>query len=278
VLRRAARFLLYDFDDAVLFPDSTSGKRRSLTRWLRFFARQGIPAEVARVNRDGEELKFQWTETPRGVPADALKCALLLVDLDGLDHGIALMTPQTVEPFTIELDKPSLRQQISLEAPVESDQIKVEIVKADGVGKTLIDPPEPVPGNTPIKLAVVRNDRHNNDSEGVIYRVKATLRRDRLMMQADLVAPTPSVFVQTFQQLTSNREMIEKQKKQLEEQFKKSRGGPREQARLALDQIDAGMWYADFFGKVHEKAEIHYRIFMEVAGRQIDLVVTKSAE
>ena len=38
VLRRYAAHLTLDVDDAVQFPDSTSGKRRSFTRWIRFFA------------------------------------------------------------------------------------------------------------------------------------------------------------------------------------------------------------------------------------------------
>lgn len=36
VLRRRARFLVFDFDDAILYPDSFRGKRRSFTRWIRF--------------------------------------------------------------------------------------------------------------------------------------------------------------------------------------------------------------------------------------------------
>lgn len=67
-LRRSARSLIFDFDDAIQFPDSMSRKRRSWSRWLKFLSIATSADHVIAGSRHLEKLAREYNRNVTVVP------------------------------------------------------------------------------------------------------------------------------------------------------------------------------------------------------------------
>ncbi len=106
----------------------------------------GAGTPVARLQRDGEQLSFQWTEAASAQPqAGLLRNCLLQFHGSGRRHHTALRESVAVEglPLNLERGRSSVRAEVpNLPAP---EKVRLEFVLPEGFPPSTIEPSGPLP-------------------------------------------------------------------------------------------------------------------------------------
>ena len=235
-----------------------------------------VQAGVARISRDKESLVFQWAEGADPDDANYLRNCVLQVRVGGESRYLPLVKPKQAEPLLIDLHRGMAKSTIPLEWLPETDKLRVEIAPLEGRKGHALHPPGPSPPKTPISLSFLRKDRHGNEPDKVAFRITCTARRPGLNVDLRLLEPPATLFKQIPTEGTEAlREILVQQQEKKTTESKNARGGDRSRLSQELDFLGKQLWYLDFFSAVHQKAKIHFRVYIEVGDQQVVLATTQ---
>jgi hypothetical protein len=148
-----------------------------------------------------------------------------------------------------------------------------------------LDPNGPVPVRTPANAKIMLTDAFNNVVPGAVFRVTLATSRGNLTVTQTL--PYSIASEAAVQQMRlrfplppDGRTAVEGKLKELDGMMKGKKGqGLRGEERAKVQQ---GMQFGslvlafdDFVKAANGVGKIHYRIFMEIEGRQVDIVRTE---
>ena len=261
----------------VVEPDGSDDPAIKWTICHRTASRGGTESEstdMAKVYHEGGDLKFQWLTDAANVPAGHLKNGVLLVNIDGETRPLALTKPQQAEPIVVDLQRRMPVRVIKLDNLPDKSTLRLEVKLGKSFKACQLEPAEPIEPRKQVKAAVFRMDRHNNRNPGAMFLLRFSSRRGGLAINTKLEAPPANIFARY--QLDENRmERVLEARKKLLEQLKTQRGGNRDNTNRQIDELDTGLWYADFFSTIHNAGKIHFRIFVVADDYQVDLVRTE---
>lgn len=232
--------------------------------------------DVAGISRDKNTLMFQWARGADPTRANYVCNCVLQVRVAGQSRCLPLVKPKQVEPLVVDLYQSTTKTTIPLDWLPDAGKLRVEISRVEGRKGHTLDPPEPSPPKTPIGLSFVRKDRHGNEPDKVAFRFTCTARRTGLNVELKLLEPPATRFKQIpLEGTEAVREMIVKAQEQKTKESKNARGGDRTRLSQELDFLGYQLWYLDFFNEVHQKAKIHFRVYLEAGDQQVVLATTQ---
>lgn len=237
---------------------------------------------VAKIWRDDDALMFQWAENADPASANYLRNCILQVRVEEKSRYLLLLSPKPVEPIPIDLVRGTTSGTVSLDRLPESDKLRIEITKLEAAEGYKLEPEEPAPPKTQVKLAFDRTDRHNNTRGAAEFRIMFTTRASGLSYKLQLLEP-PSLQFRSLhsQNLAAVENMILAKQEQLTKELnpkdktKAPKGEYRARLNYQLDMCEKQLWYVEFYKQVHQKAKLHFRVFVEVDGQQIVLATTE---
>ena len=239
-------------------------------------AKEAAQADVARLERTNDALTFQWLDGASTASAAALRNALLEVRLGTQSRTLALRKPVVAEPIVFDLQRASTTLAMALDSMPEPSHLRLQVVKLEGREGYLLEPAAPISNRTPARLIFPRKTRQGIEVAGVEYRLALLAKRPKVIVELNLVAPRPG---QLRPILTPDqRKSIEQRVQELVQQVASPKPDPARLHKLGeLEMGDAQLWYDDFLRAVHRKAVLHWRVFLEVDGQTLDLVVSQPA-
>ncbi len=250
----------------------------SKAAWL--IQNEGDTSEkVARLWREGENLKFQW-DAAAGVSANFLRNCIVQVRVKGDSRYLALTAPVKAEPVILDLIRGQSDSTAGIKWAPDDDLLRFKFEKLEGIERAVFVPSEPVAPKTQVALNVVYRDKHENDTTAVTFRVLPTTKKTSMGVDVRLVNPVSRAFkvlVGNYneQQLGTVADKMTTARNEMTKKADKLKG---EEAHKALREIDAmtqRIWYLNFFLAAHKKAAIHYQVVADVAGQELVLVSTK---
>jgi hypothetical protein len=240
---------------------------------------------AAKVFRAGKELSFQWADEARSASANYLRNCILQVRLDGESKYLQLAEPVISEPIILDLVGGRANQTATMKWLPDVERLRIAIIGIEGRKDFSTQPEEPVAPKTPIGLVFTRRDRHGNSSVGVQFRIMPGMKRTALNFDVRLdVTPEIAAMFRTFeasgyslQQLGTAQDKIAAEQAKLTGQLTTAKGGERDKISRNIDLLETQLWYLDFYTDIHKRAKMHYRIFIEVDGREVVLATSTTA-
>lgn len=239
--------------------------------------------DVARFFREGDVLKFQWVEGADDSVANYFRNCVLQLRLGEASHSMPLTTPEVVKPLVIDLVRGGGSASIAVKWLPESDRLRIAVTKIEGRDGSSVEPVDPAPPKTPLKLAFTRVEGTGQTSEAVAMRLVFTPRTSFIDARLQLVAPPT---FRPFQGQSTNilraqaQGNLEKVKKELEQQEKNKSKDWQRRTLMAAQQraLEQNLWLIDFYEQVHEKARVHFNISNEVSGYDKPLVLVETSD
>jgi hypothetical protein len=239
-------------------------------------AKEASQADVARLERTQDALTFQWLDGASTAAAAALRNSLLEVRLGTQSRTLALRKPVVAEPIVFDLQRASTTVAMALDSMPDPSHLRLHVVKIEGRDGYLLEPAEPISSRTPARLVFPRKTRQGVEVAGVEYRLALIAKRPRVIVELNLVAPRPGQLRPILP--PELRKSIEQKVQELAQQVASAKPDPARLHKLSeLEMGDAQLWYDDFLRAVHRKAVLHWRVFVEVDGQQLDLIVSQPA-
>jgi len=235
---------------------------------------------IARVWHNGGNLMFQWNvkkTTP--ISEGALRSCLFEVNVNGDARTLALFGQKTdVAPIEVNFAKKPKPYLIPFEGLPDPAKLRMEVTRVEAPHKEIrYEPKGPVPVGAPLLIGFMRKDCFNNVAPGVTFQVKCFVRRDGITVDHKIVYPP----VTALRRCHLSDEMIEQQKGKFQELVEKKKGakGPkRTQIEHQMRIFDEVLWLANFLKTMRtQTVKIHYRIFAEIQGCQVDVARTEPA-
>lgn len=239
-------------------------------------AKEAAPADVARLGRTNDALTFQWLDGASTPAAAALRNGLLEVRLGTQSRTLALRKPVLAEPIVFDLHRASTTLAMALDSMPDPSHLRLQVVKLEGREGYLLEPAAPISHRTPARLVFPRKTRQGIEVAGVEYRLALIAKRPKVIVELKLVEP-PLAQLQPIP-TPEVRKSIENRIGELSGQVASPKPDPMMlQKRRELELRDAQLWYDDFVRAVHRKAVLHWRVFLEIDGQTVDLVVSQPA-
>ncbi len=248
-------------------------------------------AQVGNVWYEGGSLMFQWTKEGTDVPAGVMESCLVQIDVEAESRTLSMIKPQMVEPLVIDFQKKAAPVKIEFENLPDSDKLKLEITRLEGVKEEMqLEPNGPVPVRKPLHVRVMFTTiLSKNLLPGAAFQVNMAEYRGNLTVSHRLtgsIASVPNVQAALqkmragFPLAPDAKNAVSDEIKRLEgmmkgKQGKGLRGEDRVKVQQGIDMAGTVLWFDDFVKAVDGVGKIHYRIFMEIEGRQVDIVRTE---
>lgn len=237
--------------------------------------------DVARFFREGDVLKFQWVGGADDSVANYLRNCVLQLRLGEASHSMPLTTPEVVKPLVIDLVRGG-NESISVRWLPESERLRIA-VRIEGRDGSSVEPVDPAPPKTLVKLAFTRDEGTGQPTEAVTLRLVFTPRAAAIDARLQLVDPPT---FRPFQGQPTNilraqaQGNLEKVKKELEQQEKNRSKDWQRRALMASQQrlIEQNLWLIDFYEQVHDKVRVHFNISTEVSGYDKPLVLVETSD
>jgi serine/threonine protein kinase len=245
--------------------------------------------------QDGK-LQFQWTaEAASDSNAEYLRNCALSMNVGPEVHEVALRAPVTIEPLVINLDKVADVYRIDIDTLPDPTAVRLQLVKVEGEAPpSTLEPDAPVlalKGEQRIKFGqqaeeqVLELDLDVNTKRDIQVTVtpyfrwpldekpgkltKATAskaERFALLARQQLIAELTRMR-EIEKTLAANEKPIAAQQISLkEQQLMKVEGGVQAVERLK-----------GLYQTINEKAQLHFRVFYDADGIQVDLAVVAAA-
>jgi len=241
------------------------------------------PAEVARIWLEKDLLMFRWLDGAAGVPADHLRNCLLEVGVDKKTHPLRLAPSSKAEPLVVDLDRGVTKSTLPIKQLPAPDALRLEITALEGAfPQYTFDPDSTIRpgGQTEIRF----DAEHLRELR---FRLAFTVkgRAARLEMfstyqPADKKRPRPlrKADVERLSQMARTARAMQRN---LITQLHALKAGDtrRTSVQKQLDALNARLApiakLADFFKAVHGVGKVHFRVFIAVGSREIELVTTQ---
>jgi serine/threonine protein kinase/outer membrane biosynthesis protein TonB len=241
----------------------------------------GGQEKIARVWRQGENLRFQWNDEAPGASANYLRNCFLQVRVSGESRYLALTEPVQAEPIQLDLLRGQSNASVGIKSAPDNDMLRFKFTGVEGIKKVRFDPAEPVAPKTQVAVHFVYTDRYENDINAVTFGILTTARRSSLsltMRSAD--SPEVKMFFQSLgnyneQQIGVRIDQLGNQRTDLQRKLQQAQGGEKHKFTQEIDALSRQIWYAEFFLKAHKKAALHYQVVADVGGQELVLVSTK---
>jgi hypothetical protein len=161
------------------------------------------------------------------------------------------------------------------------------VTRLEGVKqKTEVDPKVPVELGKPVNVKLLLTDAFNNSVPGMVFQVKTVASRTGAITVSggvsESMATNPMVrqFRIRFPLSPDARNMADGRIKELEGMMKGKHGqGLRGEERTKVQQgiqfFGLVLQFDDLLQGMNEASKIHYRIFLDIDGRQVDIVRTE---
>lgn len=240
----------------------------------------GVQEKIARVWRQGENLRFQWNDEAPETSANYLRNCFLQVRVSGESRYLALTEPVRAEPIQLDLLRGQNNASVAIKFAPDDDMLRLKFTKVEGIKKVRFDPAEPVAPKTQVAIHFVYTDRYENDNDAVTFGVLPVVRRSSLNVPVRFVGTPQAKMI--FQSLGNYKEqqigvMIDQsgnQRTELQKKLTKAEGGERNKFTQEIDALSRQIWYAEFFLKAHKKASLHYQVVADVGGQELVLAST----
>lgn len=240
----------------------------------------GEQEKIARVWRQGENLRFQWDDEAPGASANYLRNCFLQVRVSGESRHLALTEPVQAEPIQLDLVRGQSNANAAIKWAPDSELLRFKFTKVDGIEKVRFEPAEPVAPKTQVAMHFVYTDRYDNDINAVTFGILPTASRSSLKVAMKFVDPPQAKMI--FQSLGNYNDqqigvMIDQsgnQRTELQRKLAKAEGGEKHKITQEIDTLSRQIWYAEFFLKAHKKAALHYQVVADVGGQELVLVST----
>ncbi len=234
---------------------------------------------VAKFWREGSQLYFQWDSGAPYPQANHLRNCLLQIRVGSTSRVIRLREIVRAELPPLDLDRGSLIANIPVKWLPEEQFLLWEIVGLEGfAGDVQSQEKLPAPPHGLYELAVVRKDRDGNTQRALPMRLAFTSRTNavnlRLTFDANIfrnIPRTPQAFSITRTNIEEERKAIEK-KINPPDKKQAPRGAELQKLLAQLRELEAQLWYREFFEKAHRKARLRLRIFSQIGGEKLILV------
>ncbi len=234
--------------------------------------------DVASLWRDGDALEFQWAQKPAS-SANNLRNCILQVRVAGKSKYVTLCQPTSVDPILIDLERGSTNVDLPVKWLPDAANLRVQITKVEGREGHVTEPAEPADFKTPVLLSFPRTDRDGNTADRVAFRLSFTSRGGKLQLTEPKRDRFQAYKVNAQIQRNTAETALDQVNKELHPAGGEPPRGPKaSQLQAQLKFIEMEMWYIDFYLNVHQKAQIHYRVYTEVDGREVVLASTQLAE
>jgi hypothetical protein len=235
---------------------------------------------VARLWRDGEVLKFQWSEKAPGASANYLRNCMIQIRVAGDSRYLALTEPIQAEPIVLDLLRGQSNGSVAIRWAPEDELLRFKFDKIEGVEKATFEPAEPVAPKTPVALNFVYTDRYKNDTNAVTFRILPTSRRTSLSLDVRLPDSASRLFKSLVgnyneQQLGVAIDRMGNTRQDLERKLTNQKGEDAQKTTREIDAINGQIWLLQFFLKAHKKAAIHYQVVTDVGGQELVLAGTR---
>ena len=251
--------------------------------------REATTATVGELWYENGNLMFQWNKDAGNVPEGTMQSCLIQIDVESDSRTLGFIEPKMVEPLLVDIQKKPLPVKIEFEKLPGLDKLKFEITRLEGIKeKTTFEPNGPVAVRTPVNLQIMLTDAFNNLVPGLAFQFNMTATRGSIMITHRLtgsVGDLPAVRQMglRFPLPADGRNIVVGKITELEEKMKGRQGqglqgDERTQVQEGIRFGKMVVWFDDFVKNSAGPSKIHYRIFMDVGGKQIDLVRTEAAQ
>jgi hypothetical protein len=194
-----------------------------------------------------------------------------------------LTTPEVVKPLVIDLVLGGGSANIAVKWLPESDRLRIAVTKIEGRDGSRVEPVDPAPPKTLLKLSFLRDEGTSHLTEAVTLRLVFTPRAAAIDARLQLVDPPT---FRPFQGQPTNilraqaQGNLEKVKKELQQQEKNRSKDWQRRTLMAAQQraLEQNLWLIDFYEQVHEKARVHFNISTEVSGYDKPLVLVETSD
>jgi hypothetical protein len=164
----------------------------------------------------------------------------------------------------------------------DTEELRIAVIGIEGREDFRTLPEEPVALKTPIGLEFTRTDPDGNSSPAVRFSITPALKRTavnfdvRLMIPGDVAMMFNEYAASRFtvQQLGTVHDKISSEKAGLAKKQATAKGRERDELFQKTRVLDYRLWYLKFYTDTHKRAELHYRIFVEVDGREMVLATS----
>ena len=252
-------------------PTDDSRKARAT---LKLSGGQALP--VAQVGVENDELKFQWLADDATREADCLRNCSLLVTVDEQSRAITLREPEIIAPWKVD----PLKGGATFERKLDS------VPKSATLGVEILDLSDRFPAHTFV------GSRRLQPSKGTRIRMQGpskvdlfaldirlrTTKTDAFSLMAKTVWPEGDKF--NPKAIRSQAATIQVRKVALQNQLQSMPAGNRGLAKQQVTAMDAQIAryqeLQDACDKMQGGGEIHFRVFMNFAGMESDLLTSKT--
>ncbi len=226
--------------------------------------------EVGTFSRNGDTLRFAWSEAISPPVANSLRNCVLVVEVGADSRRLALRKPEVLEPITFDLQRGVFSHVIPLDVLPETGLLHLELLTLEGREGYRLQPPGPLSVGKPALLAFLRKTRQGRETPAVEFRI-VMAKRPKLIVDLKLVVPTqfgPALSL-------TRRSALEEGVKTLGQEIPKTQAEAKKYSmQQQLEMAELQLWYDDFIKAVHRKAKLHFRIVIDVDGQPLVLAKT----
>lgn len=239
----------------------------------------GGKEKVARIWRQGENLRFQWDDKASAGTANYFRNCFLLIRASGESQHLGLTKPVKAEPVTLDLLRGQGNTNVAIKYAPDSDLIRFKF-SVSGIKKVRFDPAEPVEPGTQTSMIFVYTDRYQNDNDAITYQIRPKARKTSLALDVRLVEPP----AQSFKALVGNSneqqigvaiDQLGNKSTDIKRKMANQKGEEVQKSSRELDQLAMQIWVLEFFNEAHKKAALEYEVIADVGGQELVLVSTK---
>ncbi len=251
---------------------------------------EGIEQAVADFVIDHDELTFRWLTEENTHGADALRNCILRIAVGEHAHEIALREPVVGKPLVATTQ--SVGASVSTAVPhlPSKTRLSVEVTGLGSLTNYEVDTSESLDGRGPIFVDLKDDQDNRLLTERVSFRITSSgliefktipmtfQGQRRVALDVNQAAAEVRRLQVQKQAMDAAFVALQKQLKKQPQQIAAATAQYDQQSQALSAQLDQLKALSDLCEQVHNKEEIHYRVFTTVGDTEMDILRTEATD